>query len=54
MLVRDGAYPTLERNQWVANGQFGLKLVNCRSPQYAANVASKNGKGGVDGECDDE
>lgn len=54
VLVRDGAYPTLERNQWVANGQFGLKLVNCRSRQYDANVASKNGKGSVDGECDDE
>lgn len=53
VLLRDGAYPTLERNQWVANGQFGLKLVNCRSRQYDANVASKNGKGSVDGECDD-
>jgi len=54
VLVRDGAYPSLERNQWVANGQFGLKLINCRSRQYDANVASKNGKGSVDGECDDE
>ena len=33
--------------------KFGLKLVDCRSRQYASNVVSKNGKGGVDGECDD-
>ena len=54
VLVRDGAYPTLEGNQWIANGQYGLQLVDCRSRQYEKNAASKNGKGGVGGECEEE
>ena len=54
VLVRDGAYPTLEGNQWVANGQYGLQLVDCRSRQYEKNAASKNGKGAVGGECEEE
>ena len=35
-------------------GQYGLQLVDCRSRQYEKNAASKNGKGAVGGECEEE
>mmetsp|Transcript_25037 Transcript_25037/g.54086 ORF Transcript_25037/g.54086 Transcript_25037/m.54086 type:complete len:304 (-) Transcript_25037:254-1165(-) len=53
MLLRDGAYPTIDDNVLSRNGQFGAALIDCRARYNAqSNVASGNAKGGVSGECD--
>ena len=53
VLLRDGAAPTLEANVLRGNGQYGASLIDCRGTYLGTNQASGNGKGAVNGECDD-
>jgi parallel beta-helix repeat protein len=53
LLLRDGASPTLSDNLLKGNGQYGAALIDCRGVLLDNNEVVRNGKGAVNGECDE-
>jgi hypothetical protein len=52
VLLRDGAAAAVEQNELIGNGQYGAALIDCQGYFASSNVAKRNGRGNVSGECD--
>ena len=53
LFLRDGASPTITDNLLKGNAQYGAALIDCRGVLVNDNELVRNGKGAVNGECDE-